>query len=318
MPETSRRLQLMGTVIETKIWHEQPEPLLDQVEKMLYLYKERFSANDETSELMEVNHNAGVQPVTVSSDLYELIELGKAHSCAPNSRLNIAIGPLIQTWRVGFSDAKVPDEKVIEEKLSLTHPSDIILNTKGCQVYLKKRGMALDLGALAKGYIADKIVEYLKDAGVRSGLINLGGNVLTFGCAPHNPDGLWRIGVQDPRRPRGEHVAVLKIGEESVVTSGIYERTFTYADKTYHHIFDSKTGYPVATDVASLTIISDKSVDGEIWTTRLFGRSVQEIYDEVNAQPAIEAIVITSQDEFFYTKGIADKFESSFPLFHTH
>ncbi|MCP1639057.1 thiamine biosynthesis lipoprotein [Streptococcus gallinaceus] len=308
MPEASRRIHLMGTFIDTKIWHEDPQPILEQVEELLYLYKDRFSANDLTSELMEVNLNAGVQPVPVAPDLYELIELGKAHSCAPGSRLNITIGPLIQAWRIGFDDAKVPDEATIKDKLRIINPEDIVLEPEYRQVYLKKEGMAIDLGALAKGYIADKIVEHLKRVGVERGLINLGGNVLTFGRAAHNPDGMWRIGVQHPKLPRGNNITVLKIGEESVVTSGIYERTFTYEGKTYHHIFDSQTGYPVATDVASLTIISEKSVDGEIWTTRLFGRPIREIYDEVNAQSGIEAIIITVNDEIIYTDGVADKF----------
>lgn len=307
MQVSSRSIRLMGTTIDTKIWHDDPEPILDQVESLLYLYKDRFSANDLTSELMEVNLNAGVQAVPVASDLYELIALGKEHSCAEGSRLNITIGPLIQTWRIGFSDAKVPDEATIQEKLQLIHPEDIVLNPDEQTVFLKKEGMAIDLGALAKGYIADRIVDHLKRLGVQSGLINLGGNVLTFGEALHNPDGKWRIGIQHPKLPRGNNVAVIKIGAESVVTSGVYERTFEYGGKTYHHIFDSQTGHPVATDVASITIVSEKSVDGEIWTTRLFGLPIQKIYEEVSRQEGIEAIILTNRDEMIYTKGIEER-----------
>lgn len=307
MQASSRSIRLMGTTIDTKIWHDNPEPILDQVEELLYLYKDRFSANDLTSELMEINLNAGVQPVPVAPDLYELIVLGKEHSCAPESHLNITIGPLVQAWRIGFSDAKRPSEETIQEKLALIDPKEIELDEETQSVYLKKEGMALDLGALAKGYIADRIVEHLKRVGVVSGLINLGGNVLTFGSAMHNEDGLWRIGIQNPTLPRGNNVAVIKIGEESVVTSGVYERTFEFEGKTYHHIFDSRTGYPVATEVASLTIVSEKSVDGEIWTTRLFGCPVLDIYQAVVAQEGIEAIIITKQNQLIYTPGLADR-----------
>lgn len=307
MQASSRSIRLMGTTIDAKIWHDNPEPILDQVEELLYLYKDRFSANDLTSELMEINLNAGVQPVPVAPDLYDLIALGKEHSCASGSHLNITIGPLVQAWRIGFSDAKVPSEETIQEKLSLIDPKEIELDEVTQSVYLKKEGMALDLGALAKGYIADRIVEHLKRVGVTSGLINLGGNVLTFGPAMHNEDGLWRIGIQNPTLPRGNNVAVIKIGEESVVTSGVYERTFEFEGKTYHHIFDSQTGYPVVTDVASLTIVSEKSVDGEIWTTRLFGCPVLDIYQAVVAQEGIEAIIITKQNQLIYTPGLADR-----------
>lgn len=309
MQASSRSVRLMGTTIDTKIWHEEPEPILDQVEELLYLYKDRFSANDLTSELMEANLNAGVQAVPVAPDLFELIALGKAHSCAPGSRLNITIGPLIQTWRIGFSDARVPSPEEIAEKLQLIDPHLIELDEETRSVYLPKEGMAIDLGALTKGYIADRIIEHLKRVGVTAGIINLGGNVLTFGAASHNPDGLWRIGVQNPKLPRGNNVLVLKLGEESVVTSGVYERTFEYEGKTYHHIFDSQTGYPVETDVASITIISELSVNGEIWTTRLFGRPVREIYQEVVQQDGIEAIIITKEDQIIVTPGVVDKID---------
>ncbi|MTB65001.1 FAD:protein FMN transferase [Streptococcus sp. zg-86] len=304
MQASSRQLRLMGTVIDIKIWHQEAEPILDQVEELLYLYKDRFSANDLTSELMEVNYNAGIQAVPVASDLFELIALGKFHSCASNSRLNITIGPLVQTWRIGFSDARVPSQAEIDKKLALINPQDIELDEETQSIYLRKEGMAIDLGALAKGYIADRIVEHLHRVGVSKGLINLGGNVLTFGQASHNPDGQWHIGIQHPNLPRGNNIAIVKIEDGSVVTSGIYERTFTYEGKTYHHIFDSQTGYPVTSDVASLTIVSKQSVDGEIWTTRLFGRPIQEIYQTVQDQEGIEAIILTTDNEMLVTDGL--------------
>lgn len=307
MQESSRSIRLMGTTIETKIWHDQPEVILDQVEQLLYLYKDRFSANDLTSELMEVNLNSGVQAVSVAPDLYELIALGKAHSCAENSRLNITIGPLVQAWRIGFSDVRKPSEETIQTALSLINPEDIVLNEEEQSVFLKKEGMAIDLGALAKGFIADRIMEHLERMGVKKALINLGGNVLTMGKATHNADGFWRIGIQHPRQSRGNHVAVIRIDSESVVTSGIYERTFEFEGKTYHHIFDSKTGYPVETELASLTIVSKTSIAGEIWTTRLFGATISDIYQTVVTTKGIEAIIITKDDKIIVTPGIEER-----------
>ena len=102
MQLTNRRVRLMGTVIDVSIYHKEPEPLLDQVEALLHTYNKRFSANDNSSELMKINKAAGLHPVTVHPELFELISLGKWHSCQPGSHLNIAIGPLIQTWRIGF------------------------------------------------------------------------------------------------------------------------------------------------------------------------------------------------------------------------
>lgn len=307
MQASSRSLRLMGTIIETKIWHPEAEPILDQVEELLYLYKDRFSANDLTSELMEVNINAGVQAVPVADDLYELIKLGKEHSLAEASFLNITIGPLVQTWRIGFSDAKLPTQEMISEKLQLINPRDIELDDQEQTVYLKKEGMAIDLGALAKGYVADKIVDFLKRIGVEAGLINLGGNVLTFGQAPHNPDGCWRIGIQDPHKTRGENALVLNIGEESVVTSGIYERTLTVDGQSYHHILSSQTGYPIQSQLASVSIVSKNSVDGEIWTTRLFGQTINQILKEVEETDGLEAVLIGLDGKIFVTSGLTEK-----------
>lgn len=269
----------------------------------MHLYKNRFSANDADSELMAINLQAGKKAVRVHPELFELIALGKKHSIAKNSHLNIAIGPLVQTWRIGFSDAKLPSKEEIQTLLQITNPEDIILDDSKQEVYLAKVGMRIDLGALAKGYIADKLKQFLEEQGVQSGIIDLGGNILTIGENPtfQRP---WRIGIQNPILDRGEHVAVIAVSDASVVTSGIYERQLVVDGKTYHHIFDRKTGYPMETEVASITIVAEKSVDCEIWTTRLFGQNPYDIIEEIEQQPGLEAFVITKNQKMMYTSGI--------------
>ena len=303
MQSASHSLRLMGASIHLTIFHEDAQNLLLQSEQLLHLYKNRFSANDADSELMEINLQAGKKAVQVHPELFELIELGKKHSIAANSHLNIAIGPLVQTWRIGFSDAKLPSEEEIQRLLKITDPEEIVLNDSNREVYLSKEGMRIDLGALAKGYIADKLKEFLVEQGVQSGIIDLGGNILTIGENPtfHRP---WRIGIQNPVLDRGEHVAVIEVSDASVVTSGIYERKHTENGKTYHHIFDRTTGYPMETELASITIVAEKSVDCEIWTTRLFGQKPNDIIEEIEQQPGLEAFVITKNQKMMYTSGI--------------
>ena len=166
--------------------------------------------------------------------------------------------------------------------------------------------MKLDLGALAKGYIADKIKDYLMSQGVTSALINLGGNVLTIGQNAVSQRA-WRIGIQNPKLSRGNHSAILAVTNQSVVTSGIYERTLTVEGQNYHHILDRKTGYPIENQLASLTIVSDKSVDGEIWTTRLFGESPTSILSQIEQQTGIEALIITQDSQLFCSSGLLEQ-----------
>ena len=151
-------------------------------------------------------------------------------------------------------------------------------------------GMKIDLGALAKGYSADCIATFLKSQGVTDALIDLGGNILTVGQHPIKQQP-WRIGIQNPVEKRGQHLLVLSVKDKSVVTSGIYERHLEVDGQSFHHIFDSKTGYPVETDLASITIISDRSVDGEIWTTRLFGEAPASILNTVESLPGIRHLI---------------------------
>lgn len=299
------QLHLMGTVIDIQITGEQSEALVQLALQRLREYEHRFSANDPTAELAEVNVNAGMKSVTVDPQLYQLIAVGKAHSLAQGSHLNIAIGPLIQSWRIGFEDARVPAEEEIQTRLKLIDPEKIQLDSTGSSVFLTEPGMRLDLGALAKGYIADLIVAELKEKGVEAGLLNLGGNVLTFGVASHE-DGWWRIGIRDPLKGPDELAYLLKVADKSVVTSGIYERSLQQGGRRYHHIFDSRTGYPVAAETASLTIISDDSLDGEIWTTRLFGAPPQEIIATIDQQPEIEGVLIQQDGTHYTSSGFAE------------
>lgn len=304
--EGKRTLQLMGTKIQLWVSHENYEDLLDEAEKKLISYEQRFSANDSSSDLMKVNRAAGVSPVHVDQELFELISIGKRQSLIKGSSLNIAIGPLIQAWRIGFQDVHYPGDSKIQELLKIINPQKIQLSETEQTVFLEEKGMAIDLGALAKGYFADNIIAFFRQQGARGAFIDLGGNVLTYGVTPTQSH-QWRIGIQNPFLPRGNYAAAVDVRNQSIVTSGIYERSFEWNSRTYHHIFNSQTGYPIQTDLASITIISDQSLDGEIWTTRLFGKKATTIIAEINQIPDLEGIVITTQGELAYSKGLVDR-----------
>ena len=306
--QANNQLRMMGTVIDIAVESDKAEENVAEVGRMLEIFNHRFSANDDASELMAINHAAGVEAVKVHPQLYHLIEVGKKESLAQPSNLNIAIGPLVQTWRVGFSDAKLPTDAEIKAQLNLTDPQNVLLNPDSQTVFLSQKGMKIDLGSLAKGYIADLVMDYLKSENVKSALVNLGGNVLVYGPNPKRESAEWNIGIQNPDQSRGAHLGIVSIRNQSVVTSGIYERKFVKDGKTYHHIFDKSTGYPIDTDMASLTIVADSSLDCEIWTTRLFGLPIQEVLQTIEQTPTIEGIIINQSEQLFLSKGIKNNF----------
>ncbi|EDP68705.1 putative thiamine biosynthesis lipoprotein [Carnobacterium sp. AT7] len=294
----------MGTKINLSISHPMAAELLEKAKHMLADYEIRFSANHSKSTLTYVNQQAGIQPVSVDSELYDLIQFGQNYSLSSKLALNITIGPLVKLWKIGFADAHVPKQKEIDERLKLIDPTDIVLDDAKKTVYLTKKGMELDLGALAKGYFADKLKQFFQSEGVESGIVDLGGNVLTIGENPKYEDGYWRVGIQKPSLTRGELVGAVLVKDKSVVTSGIYERSLKVSEKKYHHIFDSTTGYPIENELASITIISDESLDGELWTTWLFGHNSNAAIDYIDSVPGIEALLITKNNEVKMSHGI--------------
>lgn len=303
MTEYTKIIYLMGTKISLYIKGEETEMLAEKAEEMLIRYNEIFSANSDHSQLAMIKKMAGIQPQKVDEELYELIKTGKKHSLNENSFLNIAIGPLIKLWKIGFTEAHVPDKESIENVLELLDPESIQLNEENKTVFLPKKGMEIDLGAIAKGYFADKVMEFFKDHEAVSAMVDMGGNVLVHGDSPSDGSD-WNVGIQNPFLSRGNAAALIKIRNQSVVTSGIYERVLEKEGSKYHHIFNSKTGYPMESNIASLTVVADRSLDCDIYTTELFGLDAVSIIRKMNNMNDLGAVVITLDGKLACTENL--------------
>lgn len=306
MTEHTKIIYLMGTKISLYVKGNNSEILLKKAEDMLIHYNEVFSANREDSQLSMLKKRAAFAPQKVDEELYKLIKIGKKHSLCEGSFLNIAIGPLIKLWRIGFAEAHVPEQEAIENVLELLNPDNIQLDDEAKTVYFLKDGMEIDLGGIAKGYFADKVMDFFQKKGAVSAKVDMGGNVLVFGESPSHEDE-WNVGIQNPFLPRGNAAAIVKVKDQSVVTSGIYERVFEKEGSKYHHIFDSKTGYPIKSDIASVTIIAGTSLDCDIYTTKLFGYDAISIIHMVNERKDLGAIVITKDGHLACTDNLMGK-----------
>lgn len=299
MPSASRVYSysavLMGSPILLKLFSHD-EALASRVFRLIKQYEDLLTVNRAQSQVMDINHAAGRHPVTVSQPVFELIRCAKAASLYPGSAFNLAIGPLVKRWKIGFKGDTVPPADDIASLLSITRPEDVLLDEANSSVLLAKAGMEIDLGAIAKGYIADRVRDYLRKEGADLGLINLGGNIQTLG----SPEGGWSVGLKKPFAA-DELIGTMDVENMSVVTSGTYERYFEQDGKRYHHILDPRTGYPLDNELDSVTIVSKNSIDGDIWTTLMFGMGVEKGCAALRARPDIEAIFVTKAKEVVFS-----------------
>ncbi|HDR2752599.1 TPA: FAD:protein FMN transferase [Enterobacter asburiae] len=286
---------LMGSPILLKLFSHD-EALASRVFRLIKQYEDLLTVNRAQSQVMDINHAAGRHPVSVSQPVFELIRCAKAASLYPGSAFNLAIGPLVKRWKIGFKGDTVPPADDIASLLSITRPEDVLLDEANSSVWLAKAGMEIDLGAIAKGYIADRVRDYLRKEGADLGLINLGGNIQTLG----SPEGGWSVGLKKPFAA-DELIGSMDVENMSIVTSGTYERYFEQDGKRYHHILDPRTGYPLDNELDSVTIVSKNSIDGDIWTTLMFGMGVEKGCVALRARPDIEAIFVTKAKEVVFS-----------------
>lgn len=303
---------LMGTVVTIKIYDEGKKDILDPVFERIKWLADHITVNEEdaaNSEVALVNEKAGIEPVKVSDDIYELIEAGKDYSIKAEGSYDITIGPLTNLWRIGYPDARKPEQSEIDAALPLINYQEVQLNPDEKTVYLPRKGMQLDLGSIAKGFIADETVEVLKEYDVTTSIIDLGGNIIVVG---NNPGGKkWTVGIQDPDQEAARREIIGKITEsdKSIVTSGIYERVLNIDGESYHHLLDPKTGYPFNNDIAGVTIVSDKSTDGDGLSTSVFSKGIKGGLQFIEQFEGVEAIFISHDHKVYITSGLKGNFE---------
>ena len=303
----------LGTLCSITLYEKMDDFNFDEAFNIIEEIENRMSPVITNSELDQINSNAGIQPVRVSDDTYLVIKEGIRYGSIPDSKFDITIGPLVNLWGIGTEYQNLPDYGAIESVIPLIGSEYIILNDEERSVFPEKKGMAIDLGGIAKGYAADAVKDFLLEKGFTRGIINLGGNVLTFGSkAPETP---WRIGIQDPVDSRGHYIATLDTGETAVVTSGIYERYFEKDGKKYHHILDPDSGYPIENELLSITIVADKGITADAYSTIAFSAGLEKGMELLESIVNMEGIFITKDKKVYTSSGLKDSFSLSSPDF---
>lgn len=226
------------------------------------------------SELSAVNDAAGHGAVHATADLFAVVKRSTELARLSHGLFDPTVGPLVRLWGINTDHARVPSRAEIAAALTLVNWRDVVLNEEEKTIALRRPSMTLDVGGVAKGYAADEMVRILSARGVKSALIDLGGNIFAMGGKPGgNP---WTIGIQDPDAPRGTFFGVVQVTNRTVVTSGVYERFFMKDGKRYHHIMDTRTGFPVDNGLASVTVVADSSFAADGTTLALFSMGPRE------------------------------------------
>lgn len=303
---------LMDTVITLKIYDSKDEKIMDKAINRLKEIEDRMSATIDNSDVSLINQNAGIKPVKVNDDTYFVIEKAKHFAKLSNGAYEPTIGPLVELWNITGTDEReresIPTEEEINEKKALVNYKDLILE-EGNSVYLSKKGMKLDLGGIVKGYAADEVKRIFLENDVNSAIIDLGGNIYALGEKTNGE--AWKIGIQDPFTVTGNYIGILNTKDSSIVTSGDYERYFVYNGERYHHIIDAKTGYPAKNEISGISIISDKSIDGDALSTAIFVMGVEKGTKLINSLENVDTIFITKDKKVFIPKSLEEYFTLS-------
>ena len=301
--QTSQELaytdMLFDTVIKIQILDSSDETILDGLKKLCKKYDTMFSTTNEDSELYKLNH-AGGQPFTVSSETAKLIQEGIHYSEISDGAFDLTIEPVSTLWDFKADKPAVPSSDTIAEAVSHVDYTKVDIN--GNTVTLEDPEAGIDLGAIAKGYIADQVKKYLKKQGVKHAIINLGGNVDVIGTKPDGSK--YNIGIQKPFDESGEAITSVQLKDQTVVTSGIYERYFKKNGKLYHHILDPRTGYPCENNLYSVSIITDSSTEADALSTTCFLLGYEKGMELIQSMDGVEAIFITDDEKVHRTYGI--------------
>ena len=312
-----RTIFAMTTVMSLRVYHPDGEAILDQAEEEIRRIESIFSTGDAESEISKLN-TAGEGKL--GDDAARLLKRSLSIYEMTDGAFDISIYPVMKAW--GFTElyddedlvkkentpVDIPDAGVLAEAISHVDASGIEFDAQTGEVRLPE-GCEIDLGGIAKGYAAQRVIELFEERGVSSAMLDLGGNVQVLGMKPNGRD--WKVGLRDPA---GEHtvIGVISCSDRAVVTSGGYERYITGKDgKTYHHIIDPKTGYPAENGLVSVSIVCEDGTLADGLSTALYVLGTEKATECWREQPDLfDAVLLTEDGKMYITEGLEDAFTS--------
>lgn len=290
----------MDTFIHLTACGDGASAALDAAERELLAMEASLSVTEANSEISAVNR-AGGQPVSVSDSTAELVAFALAMSRRTAGAMDPTVYPLVRAWGFTTGQQRVPAREEIDRLLPLVGAEQVAL---AGNVLTLTPGSMLDLGSVAKGWSGDLLAADLKQAGISSAILRLGGNIQTIGTKPDGSD--WVVGIQDPDSE--SMLARLPVRDCAVVTSGGYQRSFTEGGETYWHILDPATGYPARAGLTSVTIVAPSGALCDALSTALFVMGADRAADHWREYRDFEAVLIHDDGSITITAGLEGSF----------
>ena len=297
---------LMDTFVEQRATGKNSKKAVDKVIEELKKFEQNYSLHIDNSLVDRINKNAGIAPVQLTNEEFEFLKTSVEYSKLSGGVFDVSVSPVIALWGFQTDAPKVPSEKDLAEKLDLVSYENIELNEENKTIYLTKKGMAIDLGGIAKGKSLDIVKEIYDEFQIKEGFVSVGGNIYVYGKAGHNNPS--KIGIKNPDSQENEMVGNVLMENQIIATSGAYERFFEENNEKYHHIIDPRTGKPANSDLKSVSIIADDGALSDYLSTTFFVLGENAVREQLsNEQFGI--IAITQNNEILVSNHLENKFE---------
>lgn len=294
---------VMGTDLEITVSiadKTSAEKAFDAVIKEMVRIEQVMSEWRENTLVSQINRNAGIRAVVVNDELFNVISAALQVSELSGGAFDISWAGMREIWRFEKGKERVPSDQEIKDKITLVDYREIELNREKKTVFLRKKGMSIGLGGIAKGYAVDMAMQALVNSGIKDAIVKAGGDMRIQGTEDGKP---WEIGIQHPRN-RDKLIARLKLSNISISTSGDYERFFIKDGVLYHHIIDPKTGYP-AKECSSVTIIGPDTMTTDALSTAVFVLGPEKGMKLIRSLNGIEGIIADGTGKIYTSPGIS-------------
>jgi len=291
----------MGTIVEITLIgenREKTEKAAHQAFQEIKRVEQLMSPKTITGDIFRVNQSAGKEWVEVSTETLNVIKESKEISRLSEGGFDITVGPLIELWRRAREKGILPSEEDLKRILDLVDYRNVLIDREG-KIFLKRKGMSINLGGIAKGYAVDKAFEVLKVLEYKNVIVNAGGDLRSGGLKLDHP---WSVGIQDPRIPQ-KIMATLSITEGAVATSGDYEKFFIYRGKRYHHILDPRNGSP-AEECQSVTILYKKGMMADAMATAIFVLGPEKGYSLCQRIEGMDCLMVDKEGKIILSPGL--------------